>query len=254
MKIKLKIGILFITVLCCQSIFAQAETDKMVKGQVRNQLVSVEDVIVFNTKHHAGTRVNAYGSFEILASVNDTLVFSSLVFKSKRMILTEKDFITPKIIVPLDIFTNELAEVVILAQKQVNPVTGSTQRIVDAKYFDDALSSPKNTAMPSDQTIDKGMDFVRIYKGILKTMRNDNPGKQDFYKDTTFADYVISHVNYSFLANTLVLHDDQIKLFLVYCENDSKSRSLMNPALEFQLLDFLTLKNKEFKKISAGGK
>ncbi|MCG9791408.1 hypothetical protein [Flavobacterium algicola] len=251
---KNKLGIVSIAFFCCQALFAQIETSKMVKGQVRNQLIPVEDVIVFNTKHSSGATVNAYGSFEIMASVNDTLVFSSLVFKSKKLILTEKDFITPKIIVPLEVFTNELAEVIILAQKEIHPVSGSTQRIVDARFFDDALSSPKNSVMPSDQSIDKGMDFVRIYKGILKTMRKDNPGKQDFYKDTAFSDYVITHVDYNFLSNTLELQDDQIKLFLVYCENDSKSRSLMNPESEFHLIDFLTLKSKEFKKISAAGK
>jgi len=247
---KTKIRILSIAFFCCQLIFAQIETSKRVKGQVRNQLIPVEDVIVFNTQNSSGTTVNAYGSFEIMASLNDTLVFSSLVFKSKKIILTEKDFITPKIIIPLEVFTNELAEVIILAKKEVNPVSGSTQRIVDMRFFDDAQSSPKNTTMPSDGTIDKGTDFVRIYKGILKTLRKDNPGKNDFYKDTTFSDYVISHVNYTFLSNTLMLRDDEIKLFLVYCENDSKSRSLMNPILEFQLLDFLASKNKEFKKIA----
>lgn len=251
---KTKITILSIAFLFCHFLFAQTPTDKLIKGQVRNQLIPVEDVIVFNTKHHTGAAVNAYGSFEILASVNDTLVFSSLVFKSKRMILKEDDFIASKIVVPLEIFTNELAEVVVLAKREVNPVAGSTQKYVDMRFFDDPLSSPKNIAMPSDQTIDKGMDFVRIYKDVVKTMRKDVPGKKDFYKDTTFADYVISHVNYSFFSNTLSLHDDQIKLFLVYCENDSRSRSFMNPTSEFQLLDFLASKNKEFKNISSASK
>lgn len=248
---KTKIGILLIALLCGHFIFAQIATSKLIKGQVRNTLIPVEDVIVFNTKHNLGTAVNAYGSFEIMASVSDTLVFSSLVFKSKRIVLTEKDFIASRVIVPLEVFTNELAEVIILAKKDVNPISGSTQKIVDLQFFDDAKSSPKNTAMLSDQTIDKGMDFVRIYKGILKTMRKENPGKQDFYKDTTFADYVITHVNYSFLSNTLELRDDEIKLFLVYCENDSRSRTLMSADLEFQLLDFLSSKNKEFKRITA---
>ena len=247
---KTKIGIVLIAFISCQLSFAQIGSSKLVNGQVRNHLIPVEDVIVFNTKDNSGTAVNAYGSFEIMASVHDTLVFSSLVFKSKRIVLTERDFITPKLVIPLEVFTNELAEVIILAKKEVNPVSGSTQKIVDLMFFDDAQSSPKNTTMPSDGTIDKGMDFVRIYKDVLKTLRKDNPGKVDFHKDTTFSDYVISHVNYSFLYNTLMLQDDQIKLFLVYCENDSKSRSLMNPSAEFLLLDFLTSKNKEFKRIS----
>ncbi|WP_418263979.1 hypothetical protein [Flavobacterium faecale] len=247
---KTKIIILIIAFFS-QVSMGQNGNAKLIKGQVRNNLIPVEDVIVFNTKDNSGTAVNAYGSFEIMASVNDTLVFSSLVFKSKRIVLNEKDFITRQVVVPLEVFTNELAEVIILSKKEVNPISGSTQKIVDLQFFDDAKSSPKNTAMPPDGTIDKGMDFVRIYKDVLKTLRKDNPGKLDFYKDTTFSDYVIAHVNYSFFANTLQLRDDEIKLFLVFCENDSKSRALMKPDLEFQLLDFLTNKNKEFKRITA---
>ncbi|GIZ08983.1 hypothetical protein [Flavobacterium sp. UMI-01] len=239
--------LLSITPFC----FAQIKQSKLIKGQVKNNLIPVEDVIVFNTKDHSGVNVNAFGSFEIRASINDTLVFSSLVFKSKRVVLTEKDFIKNQLIVPLDVFTNELAEIVILSKKQINPISGNTQKIVDLQYFDDTQSSPKNTVMPSDGSIEKGMDFVKIFKGVLKTLKTEYPEKKDFYKDTTFSDYVITHVDYSFLANTLQLKDHEIKLFLVYCENDSKSRTYMNPALEFQLLDFLTNKNKEFKRIIA---
>ncbi len=247
---KTKLGILLL-VLYYQMSYAQIGKAKLIKGQVRNDLIPVENVIVFNTKDHAGTNVNAYGSFEMMASVNDTLVFSSLVFKSKRIILKEEDFLKPKIFVPLEVFTNELAEVIIKARKDMSPISGNTQRYVDLQYFGDEKSSPKNTTMPSDGTIDKGMDFVRIYKGIINTLKRKNPGNTDFYKETSFSDYVIHSVDYSFLSNTLKLKDDEIKLFLVFCENDSKSRTLMNPSSEFQLLDFLTNKNKEFKKIIA---
>jgi hypothetical protein len=47
----------------------------------------------------------------------------------------------------LEIFTNELSEVLIL-KKELNPLKGSTQRYVDMKFFDDEKSSPKNKTMP----------------------------------------------------------------------------------------------------------
>jgi hypothetical protein len=84
----------------------------------------------------------------------------------------------------------------------------------------------------------------------LRILRKNNPKKTDFYKDTSFSEIVMQRVNYSFFANTLRLNDDEIKLFLMYCENDSKSRSLMNPDEKFQLIDFLIAKNKEYKRIT----
>lgn len=246
---KIKITILFFLLLG-QFSFGQIGVRKNLDGQVRNDLVPVENVIVFNANSNVGTVVNQYGSFTILAKVNDTLVFSSLAFKSKKIVLSENDFIIPRLIVKLDVFTNELAEVLVRAKKELNPIEGNSQKYVDLKYFDDEKSSPKNRTMPPIGGIENGMDFVRIYKDVLGVLRKKNPQKTDFYKETSFSEVVMNKVNYSFFSNTLHLKDDEIKLFLIYCENDSKSRELMQPSEEFKLMDFLINKNKEYKKIT----
>ncbi len=246
---KIRVIILFFLLLG-QFSFGQIEARKSLDGQVRNDLVPVENVIVFNANSNVGTVVNQYGTFVIMAKVNDTLVFSSLAFKSKKIVLSEKDFIASKLIVKLDIFTNELAEVLIRAKKELNPIEGNSQKYVDLKYFDDEKSSPKNKTMPPVGGIENGMDFVRIYKDVLGVLRKKNPQKTDFYKETSFSEFALNKVNYSFFSNTLHLKDDEIKLFLIYCENDSKSRELMQPSEEFKLMDFFITKNKEYQRIT----
>jgi hypothetical protein len=247
---KTKTAILILS-LFWQFCFCQTETRKELNGQVRNDLVPVENVVVFNVNSKKGTVVNQYGVFVIMAKVNDTLVFSSLAFKSKRIVLSEKDFFTSKLIVKLEVFTNELAEVLVLAKKELNPIEGNTQKYVDIKYFDDEKSSPKNKTMPPIGGIENGMDFVRIYKDVLRILRKNNPQKVDFYNDTSFSEYALKKINYSFFANTLNLKDDEIKLFLIFCENDPKSRMLMQPSEEFRLVDFFINKNKEYKRVTA---
>lgn len=240
-----------ILLLFCQFVFCQTETRKELKGVVSNDLVPVENVIVFNINSNNGVVVSQYGFFSIMAKVNDTLVFSSLAFRSKKIVLTEKEFAVPKLIVELEVFTNELKEVLVLAKKELNPIEGNTQKYVDLKYFDDEKSSPKNKVMPPIGGIENGMDFVRIYKGVLKMLRKNNPQKEDFYNDTSFSEYALEKINYSFFSNTLHLKDDEIKLFLIYCENDPKARTLMLSGEEFKLIDFFVNKNKEYKKITA---
>ena len=246
---KTKVTVLFF-LFFMQFSFGQIGAGKTIEGQVRNDLVPVENVIVFNVNSNVGTVVDPYGSFSVLAKVNDTLVFSSLAFKSKKIVLSEGDFIGAKLIVKLGVFTNELAEVLIRAKKELSPIQGNTQKYVDLKYFDDEKSSPKNRLMPPNGTIENGMDFVRIYKDVLGVLRAKNPQKTDFYKETSFSEVVMNKVNYSFFSNTLHLKDDEIKLFLIYCENDSKSRVFMQPSEEFRLMDFLITKNEEYKKIT----
>jgi hypothetical protein len=215
-----------------------------------NDLVPVENVIVLNINSNEGVVVSEHGFFTIKAKVNDTLVFSSLAFKSKKVVLGEKEFSIPLWVVKLQVFTNELNEVTVSTNKDLNPISGGSRKIVDLKYFDDVKSSPKNSTMPPNGTIENGVNFVRMYQDVLRILRKDNPKKTDFYKDTSFSEIVMQRVSYSFFANTLQLNDDEIKLFLMYCENDSKSRSLMNPDEKFQLIDFLIAKNQEYKRIT----
>jgi len=54
----------------------------------------------------------------------------------------------------------------------------------------------------------------------------------------------------TFFTNTLNLKEDEIGLFLVFCENDSKSKTLQKPESQFELIDFLITKNREFKRIT----
>lgn len=245
---KTKVSVLFFLFLA-QFSFSQTDR-KPLEGQVRNDLVPVENVVVFNANSNTGVVVNQYGSFVIPAKINDTLVFSSLAFKSKKIILTEEEFIVPRLIVQLEIFTNELAEVLIRAKKELNPIGGNSQKYVDMKFFDDEKSSPKNKTMPPVGSIENGMDFVRIYKDVVGVLRKENPKKSDFYKETSFSEFALQKVNYSFFSNTLNLKDDEIKLFLIYCENDSESRELMQPGEEFKLMDFFINKNREYKRIT----
>lgn len=245
---KTKVSVLFFLFLA-QFSFSQTDR-KPLEGQVRNDLVPVENVVVFNANSNTGVVVNQYGSFVIPAKINDTLVFSSLAFKSKKIILTEEEFIVPRLIVQLDIFTNELAEVLIRAKKELNPIGGNSQKYVDMKFFDDEKSSPKNRTMPPVGSIENGMDFVRIYKDVVGVLRKENPKKSDFYKETSFSEFALQKLNYSFFSNTLNLKDDEIKLFLIYCENDSESRELMQPGEEFKLMDFFINKNREYKRIT----
>jgi hypothetical protein len=105
--------------------------------------------------------------------------------------------------------------------------------------------------MPSDGTIEKGMNFVRIYKDVVKTIRKNNPEIVDITQNKSFTEVALKKIGYDFFANTLQLNDDEIRLFLIFCENDPKSKMLLKAESEFQLIDFLVTKNKEYKEVTA---
>lgn len=245
--------IILVLCLCCQFCFSQL-TRKTLYGQVVNDSIKFENGIVFNVNSRTGTVINQQGFFSILAKVNDTLVFSGLTFKSKKIVLTQKEISTPLLRVKLEAFINLLPEVVVYGERKLNPISGNSQKYVDMQYFDDEKSSPKNKTMPSDGSIESGMNFVRIYKDVVKALRKNNPERTDFTSEKSFTELVMKKVSYSFFTNTLSLNDDEIGLFLIFCENDSKSKLVMRPDNEFQVMDFLITKNKEYKRITTSEK
>lgn len=240
---------LLVLCLCCQFCFSQL-TRKTVYGQVVNDSIKLENGIVFNVNAKTGTVINQKGFFSILAKAKDTLVFSGLAFKSRKLVLTEKDMATPLLRVKLIAFINQLPEVVVSGNKNLNPITENSQKYVDKQYFDDVKSSPKNRTMPPDGSIENGVNFVRIYKDVLKVLKKNNPDKTDFTTDKSFTELTMNKVGYSFFTETLKLKDDEIGLFLIFCENDTKSKVFIKSDNEFQFMDFLVTKNKEFKRIT----
>jgi hypothetical protein len=247
---KSKIGILALF-LFSQICFGQASTRKLIHGQVVNDSIKVENVVVFNINSKTGTVTGSQGFFAINVKENDTLVFSGLQFKSKKYIYSEiKD---SDLKIKLEVFTHQLSEIVISNKNDIKPINDS-RAIVDKKYFDDEKSSPKNTGMRQVGGLENPMDFVRIYKDVFKILKKKSPRKNDFISKIDFTEIVMNKVGYSFFTNKLKLKDDAIKLFLVYCENDSKSNAFSKSSTEFELMDFLIVKNIEFKRITAFGK
>ena len=230
--------------------YAQELSRRIVHGQAVNDSIKVENVIVFNVSAKLGAVVKASGYFDIKARENDTLVFSSLLFRSKRIVLSADDIKAAEIKIQLQTFTNQLTEVVIESNRNLKPISGSKQDIIDKQYVDDVQSSPKNTVMPTNVT-ENGMDFVRMYKDVMRLIRNNNPNKNDLTSTTTFTELVMKKIKYSFFSSTLKLQDDEIKLFLLYCENDSRVTKVMKSKSEFELMDFLIEENIDFKKLTA---
>lgn len=247
MKTKLSIIILG---LFFQISFSQNEIRKPLHGQVISDSLSLESGYVLNVSSQTRTFISANGLFDILAKPKDTLLFSSLAFLSKKIVLTEKNCQERLFIVQMDVVNNELKEVLVSNGIKINALAGGSQKMVDRKFFDDQKSSPKNRLMPADGTIENGMDFVRIFKELKKILRKKEEVKEEFITDVAFSQYVKMNFSPSFFSQDLKINDDEVELFLLYCSNDLDSKKYLKPEDQFMLMDFLITKNKEFKRIT----
>ncbi len=247
MKTKLKI-ICFL--FFCQLSFGQNENRKSLHGQFVNESALVDNGYVFNLNSKTRTFISNQGFFDILAKAKDTLLVSSAAFKSKKIIIQDKDFAKPLFVVNLESQTTLLKEIIVKGKTEIKPAIPSSQKIVDMEFTDDAKSSPKNRTMPSDGTIEYGMDFVRIFKMASKVFKKNSAEKAGLNAQVDFSDVISKELDSYFFTSTLKLKREEIELFLDYCENDPKSKNLLKEEDEFMLIDFLITKNEEFKRIT----
>ena len=233
----------FVLILIFSNVYSQS-TRTNIHGQVVSDSTNVENVIVFNVNAKLGAVIKD-GFFDIMAKTRDTLVFSSMVFKTQKIVLTDDNFLNP-LIINLKVFTNYLKEVKI-NNKKYSPIQGNSQKYVDQQYSDDAQSHIKNSNVYDGQT--PGINFVRLFKDVVKLFKNKNPKKTDYFADVDFTELVLSKIKYTYFTNTLKLRDEEVRLFLVFCENDVDAKNLSRYKTSFELMDFLYNKNKEFTAI-----
>ena len=241
------IAIIMIGFLSFQLTLAQTDSRKILYGQVINDSIKVDNVLVFNINSNTGTAVDSEGSFSLKVNINDTLFFSSLSFKNKKIIVTKKEISEKILIIKMDAFVNKLDEVFV-SNKKLKPKIANSQSIVDKKYFDDNQSSPKNTGV-YDGSIINGVNFVRLFKDVLKLVKKKPDNENNI--EMPFTETVMQKINYGFYKNTLNLRDEEIRLFLLYCEKDLINLKSFNSKTDFEIMDFLISKNIEFDKMKS---
>ena len=245
----MKTRISFILLVFCPFAFCQMREE--LRGRVLTDAPTLENVIIFNTTSKSGTVTDADGFFRIKSMVGDTLVFSGLAVKSKKIAIKKKDAEVAYIDVKLESFINELEAVDVASSKIRNPAgKKGSQGIVDQKYYDDKQSSPKNPLIYDGYgSFPNGTNFVRLYKDIVKLVKRNRSKKGETASVIDFSELAIGKFNYDFFIKNLELQQGQITLFLVFCESDPKVKTFTTTTTKFEIMDFLITKNTEFKKI-----
>lgn len=232
---------------CSIVLMGQVSDRELFRALAVNDTLAVESGFVLNSTSKVKTAINPQGYFEIQAKSKDTLIISSDLYQFKRWVVADANSDIPVVKIKLQLLNHQLKEVVVNQKKVASPIVGNTQKYVDGKYFDDAQSSPTNSTVPSFEIVD-GLDFVRIGKLIgklFKKAENKEEGNQTY----DFVAEVPKRLSSNFFYKELLLLPDQVALFLFYCDNDKRSKSILNSENEFFLIDFLITKNNEFKTI-----
>ncbi|AWK04414.1 hypothetical protein HYN56_09285 [Flavobacterium crocinum] len=110
----------FLVVIAGQACLAQTQDRSVFNGKITSSTSNVEGVYVINAQTEETVTSDASGSFSILAKADDVLVFSSIAFKEKRIMLKQEDFSNLNFTVSLNMVMYQLQEVVIKRYDNIN--------------------------------------------------------------------------------------------------------------------------------------
>lgn len=109
-------------VFLANNLLAQVEVTTVLKGKVDANIMDLEGIYVVNVRTEASVVTNADGSFLIPAQIGDTLIFSSVQLKERRIVLVDEDFASTNFVVKIEVGMNQLREVIIKRYDNINAV------------------------------------------------------------------------------------------------------------------------------------
>ncbi len=211
----------FITIFfVMSSLYAQ---QKELQGHITNR-TDVEGVHILNQSSRRNVISNKNGDFTIRASVNDTLLVSSITYIPQRVIVSEIAYNQEKLTITLQEIVNELTEVKIGNQLTGN-INTDLQNIKTEKVlqFDD-VGIPGFKGKPAEKIVPvvpsiglvTAVDVEALYKhisGYYKVLRTQR--KWESQNQTVSA--IIDLYGASFFNEAYKIPENRLYDFILFC-------------------------------------
>lgn len=102
------------------SVLAQVSERKMLKGKVTAYTQNLDGIYVLNVSSKKETVTKEGGYFSIMAKEGDSIMFSSIQFRGKTVVVESSDFERELFFVKLETMINQLDEVMVVQYKNIN--------------------------------------------------------------------------------------------------------------------------------------
>lgn len=245
MKLKLHYLILFFS---CQ--FVSAQTEKIINGKVLFNGFPISNAEIINSNSKKTTTSDAEGNFSIEVILNDILVFITKSYELKKLHITPLTLEEGAIKISLNLKPEELSEVIITNRASIklsNDKKWEQQKLDDYK-LEKTPRGAQSVDFNSSQ-IPNGPDLIRIVGMISSLFTKEKEPPKEILPKIKFKALAESLLDQKYYHENLKLKEDEINLFLQYCEADPKSYQVIQDNNVLSMIDFLSLKILEFRKL-----
>lgn len=217
-----------------------SQTGKVLTGKVVFQNNPLKNVEVINKTSKTSTTTNGAGEFSILVNAKDSLIFFSKDYFFKRLKVTQEMITRKNIEVKMALKPEELDEVVITDIK-MDPIVLDPEVTAEIDIYKRGKNLTRFIDGYKDGSITNGMKTAITIGGGKSHKKDSNQSEFKKLVKRTCPKY--------FFTQTLKIKPEEKDLFLEFCDADPKSQNLLNNSNLLSTMEFLTIKNKEFKSL-----
>ncbi len=269
LTLKKKLLLFLLLLISFQFIDAQSRSFYL-HGMLRDSITLIKDVHVVNLNRQQGTFSNDYGQYRIIASLGDTIEFTSVQYETVRKVITDQIVFGKKLHLVLKRNSYVLDEIVLKKhdltgilytdRKKVPKdsiaaiARGMNELIVEfsnkpQQGFDIQESMVKKLAKTSAKNADPTKSFEGIGGAIGLRSRNKKKNRLKKITSSTFSTNSILIDFENDFFEDLKIPKDKITLFIDYCKQFN-IKELYEQGKELQLIKLLEDKSSLFIKES----
>lgn len=233
-------------------LFAQKSLVK-IEGVVKSDSIFLENINILNLTQNYGASSNSKGAFTLFAKLGDSVMFSSISYTNRVIKISETHINEKKLLIFLEQDLNELDEILLTPKVRLDFGNIDVQKGIILNTTENSKKKGPDLRRMTDPTYgNTGVDFISIFKLITKNLRLKNKEKKAAQKENErlieeFPDKLFSLYEANFFTEELNIPDDQIYLFLEYCQENGLSNHLNSN--EFQIKNFLIVESRKYNKI-----
>ena len=226
--------------------YSQDDYRTWIKGKVLYKNVNVNSANVINNSSQKATTTNQEGEFEIEVKLNDKLIFSSVQYQIRELNITKEILQKNRIVIDVNEKVTELDQVVVTPDDKEKFLDLKEEEFKRFDYTFDK-STRVNNVINEEGKLKNGVNFVNLYRLISKSISDQSQEKSINFKYRP-SDLLRELYDDIFFTKNLMIPDDKINEFLLYCDDNFPDRILLQKDNEFELIEFLVKQSKKFVK------
>ena len=219
----------------------------LIQGKVIYRNIDVPAANVINNTAQITTITNDNGEFQILAKVDDEIIFSSVQYIIRTVRVNEEIIRNKRLVVQINQRVRELDEVVITPDDTAKFLDLKEEQFKGFDYLADKSTRIQNI-LTDDRQVVNGLNFVNIFRLLSTLIDSKSEEEKINISPSEVLPYILEE---NFFKNVLNLETFQTEDFLSKLDSDENLKKLILEKNQFLIIDYLLKEaNNYLKKTS----